>query len=299
MKLANTTGGLFRYTQSQTEALKYLYQAGFRYADYSFIADYRERTGIYGENPEAHIARVAETAESIGIRLAQAHAPMGSPISQDNSAFLRDTVVSVEACGKWGIPNIVVHAGYDYGLTKAETFQKNKEFFLPILDTAEKYGVNILVENFDKMTSPNRYWTDNAPDLLEQIELIDHPLCHAIWDVGHGNLQELPQHEALTLLGSHVRALHIHDNLGDWDAHLMPYLGTVNWDSVMHGLQDIGYTGFFTFEVGRIFLPKDLRRPYPADTRLGGANLLMRIAAERYLYELGKAMLEAYQCFEE
>jgi len=299
MKLANTTGGLFLYTHSQTEALKCLRQAGFRYADYSFIADFRERTGIYGENPETHIAQVAETAEQSGIQLVQAHSPMGSPISQDNSAFLQDTIVSVEACGKWGIPNLVVHAGYAYGLTKQETFQKNKEFFLPILHTAETYGVNILVENFDKMTSPNRYWTDNAPDLLEQIELIDHPLCHAIWDVGHGNLQELPQHEALTLLGGHVRALHIHDNLGDRDAHLMPYLGTVNWDSVMHGLLDIGYNGYFTFEVGGIFLPTQHRRGYAGDTRLAAPTLQMRIAAERYLYELGKTILETYNCFEE
>lgn len=299
MKLANTTGGLFPYTQSQSEALKYLRQAGFRYADYSFIADYRGHTGIYGENPDRHIAQVAETAEQAGIRLVQAHSPMGSPIAKDNSAFLRDTIASVEACGKWGIPNIVVHLGYDYGLTKGETYQKNKEFFLPILETAEKYGVNILIENFDKMTSSNRYWTDNAPDLLEQIEMIAHPLCHAIWDVGHGNLQELPQHEAMGLLGGHIRALHIHDNMGDRDTHMMPGLGTVNWDSVICGLKAIGYTGYFTFEVGRAFLPKDLRRPYPEDTRLAETNLQMRIAVERYLYDLGKAMLESYECFEE
>lgn len=293
MKLATTTGGFFQYTNSQPEALKAIARAGYRYADYSFISDHRERTGIYGEDPQGHIARVAETAAELGVQMVQAHAPMGTPLADCDGKLLRDTVASVEACGKWGIDNLVVHAGYAYHLSKEETFQKNREFFLPILYAAEQYGVNILIENFDKMTSPNRYWSDNAPDLLAQIECIDHPLCHAIWDIGHGNLQPMPQAEALQLLGSHVRALHIHDNMGTRDTHMPPFTGTVDMDSVMQGLLAIGYTGYFTYEVGK------LTRPVAADTCLAAASLEMRVAAERYWYETGKYVLEAYNCFEE
>ena len=293
MKLATTTGGFFPYTKSQTEALKSLAQAGFRYADYSFIADYRERTGIYGQESEKHIAQVAETADLLGVRLVQAHAPMGAPLADADGQLLRDTVASVEACGKWGIDNLVVHAGYAYGLSREETFQRNKEFFLPILHAAEKSGVNILVENFNKMTASNRYWTDNAPDLLVQIQCVDHPLFHAIWDIGHANLQPMPQAEALRLLGGHVRALHIHDNAGDRDTHMPPFTGTVDMDSVMQGLVDIGYQGYFTYEVGQIV------RPGGKDTLLGDTPLQLRVAAERYWYEMGKFVLEAYNCFEE
>jgi len=293
MKLATTTGGFFPYTNSQPEALKALARAGYCYADYSFIADHRERTGIYGEEPQHHIAQVAETAAELGVQLVQAHAPMGAPLADADGQLLRDTIAAVEACGQWGIDNLVVHAGYAYNLSKAETFQKNKAFFLPILYAAEKYGVNILVENFDKMTSSNRYWSDNAPDLLAQIEMIDHPLCHAIWDIGHGNLQPMPQEEALRLLGDHVRALHIHDNPGNRDMHLPPFTGTVDMDSVMRGLLAIGYQGYFTYEVG------ELTRPAAKDTRLATGSLEMRIAAERYWYEAGKFVLEAYNCFEE
>ena len=76
-------------------------------------------------------------------------------------------------------------------------------------------------------------------------------------------------------------------------------LFTMNLDAVMHGLKDIDYTGYFTFEVGGIFRSPKERRPFPADERLLKAPLSLKCAAEAYLYELGKCVLETYGCFEE
>ena len=129
--------------------------------------------------------------------------------------------------------------------------------------------------------------------------MIDHPLCHACWDAGHGNMQELPQDEALRVLGSHVRALHVQDNFGAGDNHIAPFFGTLNLDSLMNGLSEIGYQGYFTFEATNILLPGDRRRPYEKEQRLLSAPLSLRLKAEELLYEIGKATLEAYDCFEE
>lgn len=299
MKLATTTGDFAAYTKTQSEALEHIRNAGFRYADYSFIRDYAQRNGVFGVDYRQYYDRINETQAELGLRIVQAHAPMGKPFLEDEGAFLADTIRCVEACGAWGIENLVVHSGYLPGLTPEETFLKNRSFFMPILQAAEKYGVNILVENFNKMNKENVYWIDNGPDLLKMIQCVDHPLFHAVWDVGHANLQTVSQDEELRLLGCHVRALHIHDNLGDRDTHLAPFLGTTNLDSVMHGLLDIGYSGYFTFEVGGIFLPPEQRREYAPDSRLKKAPLALRDAFERYLYQLGKTVLEAYNCFEE
>ena len=299
MKLATTTGDFHSYTHDQALCLRYIREAGFRYADYSFGADFSTRGGVYGEDYEAYFEKINLAAEEIGIKLVQAHSPLGAPLAEDGGSFLADTIRCVDACGAWGIPNLVVHSGYTPGLTVQETFVANKRFFDPILERAERYGVNILVENFNKMCVPGLYWIDNATDLLGLIDYVDHPLFRAVWDAGHGNLQETPQDQELRLLGSHVKALHIQDNRGDWDAHLLPFLGTMNMDAVMNGLREIGYNGYFTFEVGGIFTRANEKRPYPADTRLAKAPLALKQAAERYLYELGKCVLEAYDCFEE
>ena len=299
MKLATTTGDFNSYTGSQVESLRLIREAGFRYADYSFGHDYATRTGVYAEDCEAHLERVGQACADLGIRPVQAHSPMGTPLNDPDGRFLADTLRCVDACGYWGIPNLVVHSGYARGLDREATYAANKAFFLPLLERAETYGVNILAENFNRMCVEGLWWIDNAADLLGLIEYVDHPLFHAVWDAGHANLQEMPQDAELRLLGSHVRALHIQDNCGDTDAHLLPFLGTMSLDAVMHGLADIGYDGYFTFEVGEIFRSRRERRPYPADERLLQAPLALKCAAERCLYELGKCVLETYGCFEE
>lgn len=298
MKLATTTGDYFAYTSSQTEALEHIRRAGFRYADYNFGLDYNLRSGVYAADFEEYIHSIAKVTDKIGIQLVQAHSPMGKPLL-DNGSFLADTLRCVDACGTWGVQNLVVHSGYAPGLSREETFERNKAFFLPLLERAERYKINILVENFNKMDTADTYWIDNAPDLLEMIKCVNHPRFHAVWDVGHANMQEMSQDEALRLLGDHIRALHIQDNMGDRDAHLVPFLGTLNLDAVINGLFDIGYNGYFTFEVGSFFTPAQSRRPYSRDNRLISAPIELRDAFERYLYDLGKCVLEKYGCFEE
>lgn len=299
MKLATTTGDFFSYTKCQRESLKLIREAGFKYADYNFGCDIRERTGVYSDDYRSYIKYIFDSAEEIGIKLVQSHAPMGKPFLEEGKQLIDDTIRCVEACGEWKIPTLVVHAGYALGLSVEENFERNKEFFAPILSSAEKYGVNILVENFNKMYKEGVYWVDNAPDLLRLIDYVDHPLFHAVWDVGHANLQETPQDEELRLLGKHVMATHIHDNKGVKDSHLFPYLGTLSLDSVMNGLLDIGYDGYFTFEVGGIFTPASKRRAFEKDSRLLEAPLELKKAFERNMYELGKYILEKYNCFEE
>ena len=299
MKLASRTADFYGHTNSQTEALRHLRAAGFRYVDYSFGADHSGRTGIYSEGAAAHLDAVAQTAEELGIQLIQAHSPMGKPLDDPDGQFMADTQLCVEACGRWGIGNLVVHSGYLPNLSKEDTFARNKEFFLPLLETAEKYGVNILVENFNKMYKPDVYWIDNATDLLTMIETVDHPLFHAVWDTGHANLQPMPQDEEMRLLGSHLRALHIHDNMGDKDTHMLPFQGTMDMDSVLCGLRDIDYKGYFTFEVGRFFAPTAKRRTDCPDGLLTKAPIELQDAMEGYLYTLGKTVLETYGLYEE
>ena len=276
----------------------YIAQTGFRYLDYNFCMDYAKGNGVYASNWKEHLDNIRRHAEKLCVRFIQAHAPMGKPLADESGDFCRATIRSIESCGMLGIDKIVVHSGYRKNLTREETFLENKAFFEKLFPVTEKFGVNILVENFDKMHVEDMYWIDNAADLRDLIDFVDHPLLHACWDTGHGNMQETPQDEALRILGHHVYALHVQDNYGDKDAHMAPFFGTLNLDSLMHGLKDIHYNGYFTFEAGNIFLPHNIRRPFETDHRLLRVPLSLRIQAEKLLYEIGKYTLEAYECFE-
>ena len=299
MKLATTTSDFAKYTPSPIKALEYIREAGFKYVDYSFCSDYEEKHGFFAEDYNTYIKKLKAKLCELGVKLVQAHAPMGAPIADDNAAFIEDTKKCIRACGELGIPNIVVHSGYKKGLSREETFAENKKFFLALYETAEECGVDLLVENFNKMCVEGMYWIDNAQDLIDFIKYADCPRLHAVWDVGHGNMQELAQDEAIKILGSELRALHVQDNDGDADLHMFPLLGTTNIDSLMNGLIDSGYNGYFTLESFRFILPIRKKRPYAKDSRLDMPTLDLKRKSEELLYEIGKFILTSYNCFEE
>lgn len=301
MKLATTTGDFGAYGLSQEESVRYIRKAGFRCADYNFVSDFAAKSGFFSDNWRTYGARMNAVAGEIGVEWVQAHSPMGRPLICDeaHADFIAGTKRCIEACALLGIPNLVVHSGYVQGISKEECFERNRAFYLDLLTVAETCGVNILVENFNRMCVDGMYWIDNAPDLRAMVDYVDHPLFHACWDVGHANMQEMPQSDALRIVGEHVYALHVQDNFGNDDSHMAPFCGTTNMDDLMHGLLDIGYRGYFTFESGNIFRPARARRQYEADTRLAQAPLGLRLKAEELIYEIGRYTLEAYGCFEE
>ncbi len=301
MKLATTTGDFAAYGFNAKESIAAIREAGFKYIDYSFGLDCRTRTGFYSDDWKAYGNELKDFAQKLGVSFVQAHSPMGRPLVMDGEyeQFILDTKRSIEAAAYLGIPNIVVHSGYQTGLSKEETFYKNKIFYEDLLKVAEKSGITILTENFNKMCVPGCYWVDSAEDQKSLIDYINHPLLKGCWDVGHGNLQELPQHEALKILGKDVLALHIQDNMGNDDHHIMPFMGITNIDSVMHGLIDIGYNGYFTFESDNVPYGVFRRRKFKCDTRCLQLPVEFRKRFEAILYDIGKFILTQYNCFEE
>ena len=289
MKLATTTEDFALYTDSQIKSLEYIAMSGFKYADYSFCIDGKKRDGVFADNWRDYIEKLKEKCMKLNVEFVQAHAPMGEPLAENNSQFIADNARCIEVCSMLGIKNLVVHSGYIGRLSKKETLLKNKEFYNKLLVTAEKYNVNILTENFNKMFIDDLYWIDNANDLLELIELVGHPLFHAVWDTGHANMQDMTQKDALKLLGKHVKALHVQDNNGFVDSHMCPLFGTLDVDSLMQGLLAIGYDGCFTFEAGNLF------NQYNGRETVFEPSLETKLVAERLLFGIGTDILEKYK----
>lgn len=69
-------------------------------------------------------------------------------------------------------------------------------------------------------------------------------------DTGHLNIAKGNPEDFITDTGKLLKALHIADNLGENDDHMLPFgRGTVDWKSVMRALGKISYGGLFNFEV--------------------------------------------------
>jgi sugar phosphate isomerase/epimerase len=97
-------------------------------------------------------------------------------------------------------------------------------------------------------------------------------------DAGHANLTNRNIKEYVKELGDRLTILHIHDNNGFEDMHMIPYsyLATpsshvCDWQGFVEGLKEIGYKGVLAFETFRIF------SAYPVPCRKAALNLISSI----------------------
>jgi sugar phosphate isomerase/epimerase len=57
--------------------------------------------------------------------------------------------------------------------------------------------------------------------------------------------------EAIRLGGRAISTLHIHDNHGARDEHILPLDGTIAWAPVLRALREVGYASVFLYEIGK------------------------------------------------
>lgn len=305
MKLATTTGDFSRFEPTHEGRIRAVTEAGFRYLDLSMYNDNTAASPFMSENWRTYTEALRALADSLGATFVQAHSPGGNPLQKDNDwqMLLDSTVRSIEVCAVLGIPHTVVHAGWADGLGKEEYFERNRDFYRLLLPIAEKTGVSVLTENSTHANMGDRYYFYTGADMKEFVEYVDHPLFGVCWDTGHANI-EGPQYDEICALGDTLKAVHINDNRGHADEHIMPYMGTMSLDEVIRALCDVGFKGYFTFECetsmrSALCWLGDNRRTVSGDNRLLDPPYCVAEQLEKALYICGKYALESYSIFEE
>ena len=313
MKLSTCTGCRSSDFSSEEARYRAIADAGFRYVHYDFPSiSLSAPTSM--DYMSDHWKEVAldhlEKMKQAGLTPVMAHAPCAFPLPKESRApFLAATLRTIESCGVMGIPQLVVHPDAWQGISHDEFLSINRAFYRELIPYAEKHNVTILIENIGQIRDP--HFVRNGQELRQLIEAVEHPLFGACWDTGHANHLMDDQSESIRALGSLLKGLHLHDNIGDlmppekiWrvDMHTLPLFGTVNFDGILHTLKEIGYTGYFNFEVDRP-LPTARRTPFFADgvriEKLDAILPELRRHTTALIYTIGRLMLEAYDCFEE
>lgn len=301
MLLATTTEDFAPYTDSHEERVRYLYEAGFRYVDLS-LYHVKENDPLFGDEWREAAEALLAYAEGLGMRFVQSHAPAVNCLrsEEDFERGIKAVSRAIEVCGVLGIPTTVTHAGYNAAFDETAWREGNLRFYRALLPLAEKSGVRVLVEN-SAHANLRGYYLYRGCELRAFADAMDHPNFGVCWDTGHANM-EGAQYDEILALGDALAAIHFHDNHGEKDEHLIPLMGTMNVDEVVHALVDIGFEGPFTFEATSSLHPPrspgGKRRPFSADTRMGEPTLAMQKATERLLCVTGEEILSAYGLFE-
>ena len=301
MKIATTIGEMYSYTEKPAKAIEAYEDTGFKYLDYSFYNVVRTPNHPFmTDNWKEEIFEAKATAQRLGFSFVQAHAPDCDIRGEGAEKGILATIRSIEACGILGIKNMVIHSGFfqeiKYPDDKELYFKANEPFFRALIPAMEKNGVNILFENTTLKHCPEKcFFPITGKDLNEFVSYMNHPLFGAAWDVGHANMDETDHYAEIMEMGNNLKAIHVHDNNGMRDNHTAPFLGTADYDSLMRGLIESGFSGYFTLEADGFFKFNRGRE----NGSLSHISTELKRDALSFLYKISKYILSTYNVYEE
>ncbi|MBO4836660.1 MAG: sugar phosphate isomerase/epimerase [Clostridia bacterium] len=240
------------YAYPAEEAIEYIARAGFPGVDLSLISVCAYGNILGTDRWPEFVESCAETIERTHITVCQAHAFYSQEPDAvlGNDAFLRDkefTARTIRVAATLGAPWITLHPVYGSRLPGMDADQMsafNLEFFKEMGETAAQAGIGIAIEN---MIAPPFNDPERIMDLLDRLH--DDTRFGFCLDTGHANMNRIDMPALILRLGGRLKTTHIHDNHGQRDEHLLPYLGDIEWDGIMHALHRSGYQGAFNFEV--------------------------------------------------
>ena len=207
-------------------------------------------------------------SEKYDVEISQMHAPFPCFVKdrEDINDYIIMALEKVCAVAQFlECPAIVVHpAGRS---TKEKEWDCNMKLYRSVMPFAKKYGVKICLENMfgGFKGRPVESVCSRADEAVKYIDTLNAEAGGDYFgfclDVGHATLTGKNLQQYIQTLGPRLTCLHIHDNDGRTDLHVMPYTQLVDWESFILGLKDIGYKGTIGFETFRVLtacFPKPL-----------------------------------------
>lgn len=213
-------------------------------------------------------------ADDLGVKLPQGHMLLSCNITAPGQDEITDHLKRwLELFLEIGIKAAVLHPGgrnlIQEGYDKKYVDERRACVLRPLADFVKGTELCICLEN-----TPNTI--PDARGLHELIDLVGSPHLGICLDTGHLNIKGGSQGDFIRFAGPRLKALHIHDNEGKEDQHILPFsCGSINWQEVVGALREIGYRHLFNFEI-----PMESRAPVP-----------LRIAKLKYLKRLYEIML--------
>lgn len=263
------SGANLAKTSSLEESIDILSKSGYDAVDFwLYIYSQTENAPLKQDNWREWAAQTREKLASAGLFAGQAHCEWHHCHCFKEGGFEFDPPEeiyhrSVEACAIIGSPSLIFHPLYYIKpmtdeKTRMAILDANVEWMRYLLPTAEKFGVELHLENTFDFRHAQRpgdptYMCCMSREMKYMAEKLNHPLVKICLDTGHANLagQDIPA--MIRDYGDLLASLHLNDNLGVIgpiyeDIHLYPGYGKIEWDPIFQALKEIGYKGTLNLE---------------------------------------------------
>lgn len=220
--------------------------------DFAAVRDCEAVAGveIWTEHPGA--AWEVETAAKYGLEVG-IHLPFHdlNPVSDDPlvaELALRRNREWLRRLADSGGVHAVLHGGYAANAVDRDAkIPRLVEFTSALHAEAAELGIELMLENLipDKLGFTHIM----ASNLAEWSGLVGEIGCGAVLDTSHSAASGIALVDVFDTLGRSVRAIHLSDNDGARDLHLLPGDGNDVTADLARVLTDIGYDGVITYEI--------------------------------------------------
>lgn len=246
------------------DGIQFYRECGFDTADFStMLLDLST-----AESWKPQVEQIMTDAAGQGFDFYMGHLPFMGGVSKDENvmtAFKNKVHNAIDAAAALGLQYAVMHPNAaNFPLVKYDHDEQRNttlELLSPFVEHANRVGLNVVVENMRVQSGKmqcHRYCM-TAEELCDLADTLGIGVC---WDFGHANLSGLKQDKALAYVGKRLKAVHVNDNGGIEDDHVLPFSGNVDWRAAMRGLAQTGFEGPFNFELAAGRVPANLRKSY-------------------------------------
>jgi sugar phosphate isomerase/epimerase len=203
---------------------------------------------------EDDVKAAATAIGNAGLEPVSFHAPFADHIDiTDLNQVRREAAVSelltaCDAAAVIGVRHIVLHPGpeIDCCPPDKERFKRLENGAASLNRVAahcRQLGLRLQLENM----LPHLMF-GSASDVLYLLGAISDTTVGCCLDTGHANLSgdiSMVVHK----LSGHLQMLHANDNHRDWDAHLPPGHGNIDWRRLVAELEGVGFRGTIILEL--------------------------------------------------
>jgi sugar phosphate isomerase/epimerase len=158
---------------------------------------------------------------------------------------------------------VVIHPGVGVeDAQRAERVRACRESLEMLLEEAARFPVRFAIENM----LPGHVG-DRAAELVELLRGLPEDRIGFCYDTGHARLCPDGLEIARCMVGR-MLTIHLQDNVGEGDAHLMPFDGTIDWTAVARMLDEVDYRAPYVFETALPTPDEVIRRARETAQRL-------------------------------
>ncbi len=207
----------FSYPMPIEERLRLIREAGF------------EATALWwGDGDGGDKQAQPGIARRLGLEVDYVHAPFGDPNllwqeGIDGEDYVKLLTDCMEDCARHEIPTLAVHI--TRLSQRPDVTGIGMERIKYLTEHAERTCVKLALENMNSIPHLERIFACVESDYLG--------FCY---DSGHERCNH-PDADCLGRWGWRLFAVHLGDNFGDDDTHLLPYDGSIDWDLLREKLR--------------------------------------------------------------